>query len=491
MGNNIDTGNYSRNNIVEVTSNNIKQSEYRAETYAQKAEKSLLECLSCTSLVQGILNACTEIKENLENLFFTDLDEHKEDNENPHNVTAAQVGTYTKETIDNLLSVKQPVGNYLTEHQDITGKQDAITSSDKLDADLVDDTTSSHKFVSTSDINTWNGKQNTDTAVTHTASTGVGSATKGVYIASDGTATAMTYSVEKDVPSNAVFTDTTYNVMTGADGTSAGTSGLVPAPAATDNTKYLKGDGTYDTPTDTTYTFSTGLTNTSDTITVTDYDKLVKNTAVETDSLSILGTQSSGNGGTINIGYNSKGFAVNGVAIGTNSETATNATAIGYGAKVLDTMQDAAFSGIQLGYGTNNDANTMYVGFLNANRANYKLLDGTTGLIPDARLSSNIARTSAIPTVNNATLTIQKNSTTVQTFTANASSDVTCNITVPTATSDLTNDSGYITNSAITNMQTTTNLVTSISSLSTDTQYPSAKCVYDIIGDIESLLSQV
>ena len=35
------------------------------------------------------------------------------------------------------------------------------------------------------------------------------------------------------------------------------------------------------------------------------------------------------------------------------------------------------------------------------------------------------------------------------------------------------------------------NLVTSISSSSTDTQYPSAKCVYDIIGDIETLLSQV
>ena len=48
-----------------------------------------------------------------------------------------------------------------------------------------------------------------------------------------------------------------------------------------------------------------------------------------------------------------------------------------------------------------------------------------------------------IPTVNNATLTIQKNGTQVKTFTANASSDVTCNITVPTKTSDLTNDSGY------------------------------------------------
>lgn len=49
------------------------------------------------------------------------------------------------------------------------------------------------------------------------------------------------------------------------------------------------------------------------------------------------------------------------------------------------------------------------------------------------------------PTVNNATLTIQKNGTTVKTFTANASTDVTANITVPTKTSDITNDSGFIT----------------------------------------------
>lgn len=50
-----------------------------------------------------------------------------------------------------------------------------------------------------------------------------------------------------------------------------------------------------------------------------------------------------------------------------------------------------------------------------------------------------------IPTVNNTTLTIQKNGTTVKTFTANSASNVTANITVPTKTSDLTNDSGYIT----------------------------------------------
>lgn len=50
-----------------------------------------------------------------------------------------------------------------------------------------------------------------------------------------------------------------------------------------------------------------------------------------------------------------------------------------------------------------------------------------------------------IPTVNNATLTIQRNGTTVDTFTANASQDKSVNIVVPTATSDLTNDSGFLT----------------------------------------------
>ena len=44
------------------------------------------------------------------------------------------------------------------------------------------------------------------------------------------------------------------------------------------------------------------------------------------------------------------------------------------------------------------------------------------------------------PAVNDATLTIQKNGTTVQTFTANSSTNKTANITVPTKTSDLTND---------------------------------------------------
>ena len=58
---------------------------------------------------------------------------------------------------------------------------------------------------------------------------------------------------------------------------------------------------------------------------------------------------------------------------------------------------------------------------------------------------SDLTGTPTIPTVNDATLTIQKNGTDVATFSANSSTNATANITVPTKTSDLTNDSGFIT----------------------------------------------
>ena len=41
------------------------------------------------------------------------------------------------------------------------------------------------------------------------------------------------------------------------------------------------------------------------------------------------------------------------------------------------------------------------------------------------------------------------------------------------------------------NVELTTNKVTSLSSASTDTQYPSAKCVYDIVGDIATALDTI
>lgn len=52
-----------------------------------------------------------------------------------------------------------------------------------------------------------------------------------------------------------------------------------------------------------------------------------------------------------------------------------------------------------------------------------------------------------LPSVGNGTITIQKNSTDVDSFTTNQSSNKTINITVPTKTSDLTNDSNFVTSS--------------------------------------------
>ncbi len=69
---------------------------------------------------------------------------------------------------------------------------------------------------------------------------------------------------------------------------------------------------------------------------------------------------------------------------------------------------------------------------------------------------NNLSDKPTIPTVNNATLTIQQNGTTVKTFTANSSTNTTANITVPTKTSELTNDSNFATTTQV-NAKVSTN----------------------------------
>lgn len=96
------------------------------------------------------------------------------------------------------------------------------------------------------------------------------------------------------------------------------------------------------------------------------------------------------------------------ISIGYGSTAGQNCTALGKNAKANGSYA------IQIGEGINTASNSLYFGFENNN---YQLLDGSTGLIPDERISTNIEQTS--------------------------------------------------------------NKVTSISSSSTDTQYPSAKLLYD------------
>lgn len=92
---------------------------------------------------------------------------------------------------------------------------------------------------------------------------------------------------------------------------------------------------------------------------------------------------------------------------------------------------------------------------------------------------SQISDFPTIPTVNNGTLTIQRNGSTVQTFTANQSTAVSANIIVPTKTSELTNDSGFVVSSDLTKVMEYQGSVTNFSDLPNNAK---KGAVYDVIS---------
>lgn len=95
---------------------------------------------------------------------------------------------------------------------------------------------------------------------------------------------------------------------------------------------------------------------------------------------------------------------------------------------------------------TSSDVTTAlgYTPYNSSNPNGYTSNVGTVTSVNNVQpVNGNVSLT--IPTVNNATLTIQKNGSNVATFTANSSTNQTANITVPTDNTDLTNGAGYIT----------------------------------------------
>lgn len=102
---------------------------------------------------------------------------------------------------------------------------------------------------------------------------------------------------------------------------------------------------------------------------------------------------------------------------------------------------------------------------------------------------NDLSNKPTIPTVNNATLTIQKNGTNVQTFTANASSNATANITVPTKVSELTNDKGYTTNTGTVNSVKCNGVTQSISSGAVNIDVASNLVTEEQWTQIQALLS--
>lgn len=87
--------------------------------------------------------------------------------------------------------------------------------------------------------------------------------------------------------------------------------------------------------------------------------------------------------------------------------------------------------------------------------ANWTLLDqkvGTVNALKPVATSgdyNDLTNKPTIPAVNDGTLTITVNGTAAGTFTANQAGNATVNIPVPTRTSQLTNDSDFITSDAV------------------------------------------
>lgn len=129
--------------------------------------------------------------------------------------------------------------------------------------------------------------------------------------------------------------DTTYSAFTGTDGQTAGTSGLVPAPATTDADKFLKSDGTWgvaggggSTVVQTTGTSTTDVMSQNATTSMVYADPAAK-TQIQ------LGNSTSSNLNTVSIGNNIVAEGARAIAIGDRTDdtivTASGASAISIG----------------------------------------------------------------------------------------------------------------------------------------------------------------
>ena len=145
---------------------------------------------------------------------------------------------------------------------------------------------------------------------------------------SDGTiaATDTTYTAGTNVSisdANVISaTDTTYSNFVGTNGSSAGSAGLVPAPATTDSGKFLKADGTWATAGGSSVTVvQTTGTSTSSVMSQDAATKLVyPNISSNANGIGIRGTPSGS--GAVSIGGFSQATTAKSVALGM-SATAT------------------------------------------------------------------------------------------------------------------------------------------------------------------------
>lgn len=172
----------------------------------------------------------------------SDLTAHTGNTSNPHNVTKTQVG---------LGNVPNVTTNDQTPSYTESSSLTKLTSGEKISVafgkiskaitDLISHIGDSVKHITSTERTNWNAaKTHADSA--HAPSNAQANVIETIKV--NGTAlTPSSKAVDITVPS--------YSTMTGATSSTSGTSGLVPAPAAGNQDKYLRGDGTWAVPEDT------------------------------------------------------------------------------------------------------------------------------------------------------------------------------------------------------------------------------------------------
>lgn len=121
-------------------------------------------------------------------------------------------------------------------------------------------TTSAAGFMSTSDKSKLDGIDAGANKYTHPAYTAKSSGLYKVTVDATGHVSAATAVTKADITALGIpgsDTNTTYSAMTGATSSAAGAAGLVPAPAAGKQASFLRGDGAWAVPTNTTYSAAT------------------------------------------------------------------------------------------------------------------------------------------------------------------------------------------------------------------------------------------
>lgn len=190
---------------------------------------------------------------------------------------------------------------------------------------------------------------------------------------------AGTFTANSATNTTIALTDTTYNAMTGATSSTAGASGLVPAPAAGDQDKVLKGDGTWG----------------------------------DAAATSIVAYINGAYGGSW-----TSSFQV--------YTTSAHTTVCPF-----QDIDDSIKAGVAVTFRTNDNYDITITGLLGTVSTTHyytALYDGyTLGTLTYSEATSRWAYTAGTP-INDATLTIQHNGTTVQTFTANSSTNKTANV---------------------------------------------------------------